>query len=63
MDLSFDEKSYKEYLKEDEVSPNCKIREPNETFHDVLLSDDANLRKMPEGKKVIEILRAFVSNQ
>ena len=63
MDLSFDEKTYKEYLEEEEIAPNAKIREEHETFFDALLSDDADLRTTPEGREIIKNIQSFESNQ
>ena len=56
MDFLVDEKSYANYLEEKLVS-NDKVREDNETFFDALMSDDADIKAIPNGTEVLETLQ------
>jgi len=55
MDITIDQKTYDEYLKEKNTIHNERIRPDDENFFDAILSID--MENDPDGKKIIEMIK------
>ena len=57
MDFTVDQKCYNEYLAKKDSFGNERIRPDDQNFFDALMSVD--MKNDPNGKRVIEIIRAL----
>jgi len=57
MDFKMDQKNYNEYLKKNDSISNERIRPDDQCFFDALMTID--MKNDPDGKKVIEIIKAL----
>jgi len=55
MDITIDQKTYDEYLKEKNTIHNERIRPDDENFFDAIMSVD--MEKHPDGKKIMEMFK------
>ena len=52
----FSEETYQEYVKQNKFILNEKYRKEGETFFEAMLSEDADLTKTPEGRKILQFV-------
>jgi len=55
----FTEESYQEYLKQQSLRHNDRLRGKDETIFDALLSDEADFMKTPQGEEIIGAIRGY----
>ena len=55
----FSEETYKAYLKNQNAVLNTRFRGEDETIFDVVLSEEADFKKHPEGKEILETIRNY----
>ena len=55
----FSEETYQAYLKQQKFLLNERFRDENETIFDVVLSEEADFTKHPEGKEILETIRDY----
>ncbi|MCL2802280.1 MAG: hypothetical protein FWD28_11050 [Treponema sp.] len=53
----FSEDSYRAYVEQKSSIYNERLRGKDETFFDAMLSDEADISRLPEGDKIIELIR------
>jgi hypothetical protein len=53
----FSEETYQAFLKHQNSLLNERLRGEDETIFDVVLSEEADFTKHPEGKEILEIIR------
>jgi len=58
MDI-FTEESYQEYLKQQSLRHNDRLRGKDETIFDALLSDEADFMNTPQGNEIISAIRGY----
>jgi len=52
----FSEDTYQAYMKQKGSIYNERLRGKDETFFDAMLSDEADISKLPEGNEIIELI-------
>ena len=55
----FSEKSYQEYVNQRSLIHNERLRSEGETIFDVVLSEEADFTKAPEGKEILGAIRNY----
>jgi len=55
----FSEETYQTYVEQRKPIVNERLRGENETFFDALLSQEADLTKIPEGQEVLKLIGSY----
>ena len=55
----FSEETYQAYLEQRKFVLNERFREENETFFEAMLSEEADLTKTPEGRKILDFIEGY----
>jgi len=55
----FSEKTYKAFLEKKNFVRNMRSRSKNKTIFDVVLSEEADFTKHPEGEDIVKVIRSY----
>jgi hypothetical protein len=55
----FSEETYQTYVEQKKPIVNERLRGEDETFFDALLSQEADITKIPEGQEVLKLIGSF----
>ena len=55
----FSEDTYRAYMEQKDSIYNERLRGKDETFFDAMLSDEADISRLPEGNEIIELIRGL----
>jgi hypothetical protein len=58
-EVKFSREAYKDYLENKDIFSNERIRPEDVSFLDAMLSEEANFTNTPEGKQIVEIIKAL----
>jgi len=53
----FSEDTYRAYMNQKDSIYNERLRGKDETFFDAMLSNEADILRLPEGNEIIELIR------
>jgi hypothetical protein len=59
MDFTLTDKDYQEYLKRKDHISNTRLRPDDQDIFDVLLSEEADMSKTPEGRQTIAAIQSL----
>ncbi|GHV70268.1 hypothetical protein AGMMS49928_17390 [Spirochaetia bacterium] len=59
MELTISPETYKNYLEDNDTFSNERIRPDGESFWDAMLSKEADFTQYPEGKQIVELIKAL----
>jgi len=55
----FSEETYRAYMEQKKSIYNERFRGKDETFFEAMLSDEADISRLPEGNEIIELIRGL----